>query len=543
MKKTKEELQRVHPAYSRHVKLWRLYMAAYKGIEAIVRGSYIPQHEREPDGSYNRRISELYSFAYSKSVTGIFTYHLMNKPPVGRTLKELDTNEFWQLFFKDSNLMGDSYDTVIAMLAKNASIQGHMGVLVDKSPKKFLTLTEQKKAGVYPYIAAYHPPAILDWQFSRDENHRPYLSYLKLLEDDGRLRIWTKDEWAVFKIDDMFGTPMNDPEEMAAFFADGSTLEGSSNKQTGGKAAPNAQAQAVQAPGITAEGESLESETDGINELGMIPFLWLYNQQSNVNGIGESDLNEISRLDISLIKNASQIEEVINFAAFPMMVRPKRDAKPNAVASENQDDEVSVQSVIEYDPEYPESKPEWLTPEVQSSIDSILKHMEFKVGEIYRAANIGGLAGTQVSTVAKSGVALKSEFQILNSVLVSKATNLEKAENRILELWLKWEGLWEKLGDKVHFGRSKSFNVEDVATDLDNALTATQVVWSKTFQTLLQQQVATQVLPSMSEDEKTAVDQEIEDNVETGQNPVSTGEIDNLDEDDTGVVEEGMEEE
>ena len=319
----------------------------------------------------------------------------------------------------------------------------------------------------------------------------------------------------------MFGKPLNDPEEIAAFFADGSTLEGSSAgaKQTGGKAAPNAKAQAVQVPGTTGKGESFDSEEDGANELGRIPFLWLYNQQSNVIGIGESDLNEISRLDISLIKNASQIEEIINFAAFPMMIRPKRDAKPNKVAVENQDDEVSVQSVIEYDPEYPESKPEWLTPEVQSAIDSILKHMEFKVGEIYRAANIGGLAGTQVSTVAKSGVALKSEFQILNSVLVSKSMNLEKAENKILELWLLWENIWDSLGDKVHFGRSKSFNVEDVAADLENALLANTIVMSKTFNGLLQKQTSKQVLPSMSEDEQAIVDTEINAYIEKAPEP------------------------
>jgi len=533
----REEIKSVHLEYRINLALWKLYMAAYKGIDAIVRGNYIPQHEREPDIAYTRRIKDLYSFAYSKSVSGIFTYHLLNKPPQGRKLQKIEKNEFWTMFFKDANLYGDSYDATISSLSLNASIQGHMGILIDKSPVKFKTIKEQKDAKVYPYIAAYHPPAILDWKFEKDEFYRPYLSYLKLLDEDGRYRIWTKDTWAVYEITDSEGRPEAPNVSIVSLSA------GSSNSQiTGAKAAPGSKPIPVTIP--SSRGEVVEPISQGDNKLGFIPFIWYYNLKTDKQGIGESDLSEIARIDISLVKNASQIEEIINFAAFPMLMKPKRDADPKKQALE-QDDEVSVQSVVEYDPEYPESKPEWLTPEVEKAISSILKTMEHKVGEIYRSANIGGLAGTEVSTQAKSGVALKAEFQILNSILVAKSMNLEKAENKILEYWLKWEEVWDKYKEEVNFGRSKSFNVEDVAADLENALTAKTIVMSKTFNGLLQKQTAKQVLPSMSEDDQNLINQEIDDAVDKMPEPgeSTTGEID--DEDNPGtrnIIDKGMKE-
>ena len=178
-----------------------------------------------------------------------------------------------------------------------------------------------------------------------------------------------------------------------------------------------------------------------------------------------------------------------------------------------QEDEVSVQIIQEYDPDYPESKPEWMKPEVESAVRAILDTISKKVQEIYRAANIGGITSTEVSTQAKSGVALKTEFQMLNSNLVSKAINLEKAENKILEFFLKWENEWESLKNEVHFGRAKNFDVQEIAVDLANALTAKTVVMSSTFNALLQKQTARQVLPSMSEDEQMMVDKEIDDMV------------------------------
>ncbi len=523
IKISKPQLKHQHKNYQRNYKLWRMYMAAYKGTDAIIQGNYIKQHEREDDSTYQRRMQHLYGFGYSKSVCSIFTYHLLNKPPTGRTLKALEDNALWEMFWEDADLYGNDYDSVMGKLALNASIQGHMGILVDKPNIKVKTVKDQKDKGIYPYMAIYHPPAIIDWLFEKNkETHRPELVFLKLREDDGHVRIIWKDYWAVFPDKDEHQegkkSPGMNPGSLQNPYPMVVTRQGQDgSRNVGGIAAPGAVPVDVRSLATTADmksgSEMVEATDEGSNLLGEVPFVWLYNEHTDEHAIGESDLSEIARMDISIIMNASQIEEVVNYAAFPMMLKPKRDASPT-VSGSQQEDEVGVTAIIEFDPEYPDALPRWLTPEVRDAIQSILNNMSHKVSEIYRAANIGGLASTEVSTQAKSGVALKTEFQMLNSKLVKKSINLEKAENNILGFWLKWEALWEKLNKEVRMGRAKSFSVEDIAADLANALTAQTVIVSDTFNTLMQQQLSRQILPSVTEDEQAVIDQEIEDGVQ-----------------------------
>lgn len=519
---TVDELRAVNPKYEEHVASWRLFLSVYKGIQTIVKRGYIPKHEREPQTAYDRRVKELYSFGYSKSVVKILTFHLFNKPPSGRQLKALENNELWELFFNDSNLQGDTYDIMIRNVSLYASIFGHMGILVDRAEGKFLNKKEQKDAGVYPYVATYQPNAILDWKWGKDENKRPVLQMVKLLDNDGTYRIWTREEWAVYKIVENGQTNTDSGQVGVPIISVDGYIKGRTSVGVGD--------------------EKVEKIGEGRNPLEEVPFFWFYNLKTDEVSIGESDIEDISRIDISIIKNCSQIEEIINFAAFPMMRKPRMPADPSKTQQSMQDDEVSVQIVQEFDPEFPESKPEWMKPEVESAIASVLDTITKKVTEIYRAANIGGITTTETSTQAKSGVALKTEFQMLNSSLVFKSTNLEKAENKILELFLKWENEWEKMKNEVHFGRAKSFNVEDVALDLANALTANTIVMSTTFNSLLQKQSARQVLPSMSEDEQNIIDEEIDANVALlDTDPTNT--IEDEDEETQEIIDQENEEE
>lgn len=494
MAKTVKELKETHELYDKNVANWKLYLSTYEGINSIIDNGYITQHEREPDKAYERRINELYGYGYSKSIIKILNFFLF-KEPTNNTLQPLEKEEQWQMFMKDANLYQDDFDTVMMRTTKYSSVLGQMGILVDKSSKKFTTIAEEKANNVYPYMAIYFPSNILDWSFEKDDNNRPYLAMIKLLNDDGTYTIWDTEKWEIWAI-----------------------VEEEDGKKR------------------DADTDEAELINSGINELGFIPFIWEYNNKSKDEGIGVSDLTEISRIDISIIKNSSQIEEVIDFAAFPMMLKASRDAKPDQVGLSQADDEVSVSAVQEYDPEYPEAKPEWMKTEVSESITSILENIEKKIAEIYRSSNVGGLASTEIQTQAKSGVALNTEFQMLNSELVAKAINLEKTENKVLEYWLKWQNKWDQYKDKVHFARSRSYDVKNLAIQLENALTAKTIVMSKTFNELLQKQTARQVLPSMTEDERDRIDEEISTNVEKMPDlPEETDE--NID-----IIEDGMSE-
>ena len=414
----------------------------------------------------------MYGLCYTKYIIYIFHFYLFKKEPV-RELKKLKDDELWQMFFGNADLYGNSFDTTIMDISLYASVEGHMGVLVDKPNSQQLNRSQQIKNKVYPYIARYFPRAILDWLWGKDEFGKPELQMVKLLDDNGQYRIWEKDVWEVWELPkDDKGEFTKSNEEADAVFIDG-----------------------------------------GKNEIGVVPFLWHYNQRSKDITIGVSDVAEIARIDLSVIRNLSQIEEVVNFAAFPMMLKPKMAADPKKANVSQAEDEVSVQAVQEFDPEFPEAAPKWMETQVAEPIGSILDFIKKKIEEIYRSSNAGGMAQTEIGTQAKSGVALKSEFQLLNSKLVGKAINLEKTENTITELWLLWENQTKHLDD-IKLSRDRTFDIENLAADLENAVVAKTVVISKTFDILLQKDVARQVLPTATEENMADIDKEIEENAE-----------------------------
>lgn len=471
-----QELKSTNKLYKANVTEWNFLSAMYDGIREVIRLNLVPKHERESNISYERRIKKLFGFGYSKSVVDIFHFYLFKKNSK-KILGELNDNVLFKEFVRDSDLYDNNYDAVIMDIALHAIIQGHMGILVDKPISQFNTMQEQIDAKVYPYIAKYFPKAILDWAYSKDEYSRPYLSYLKLLEDDGRYKIWTVEDWQLWQI----------------------PLDKKKNPVGDDKAA--------------------ELIASGINPLGEIPFIWHYNLKSKNLGIGVSDIHEVSRIDLSIIRNMSQIEQIIDFAAFPMMRKPMLQAKPTSGNTPQQQDDVGVESILEFDPENPDTKPDWLESKVKEPVEATVAVIEKKISEIYRASNIGGMTATEPSNQAISGVAKRIDFQILNSKLVNKAINLEATENKVLEYWLKWENLWEDMKDIVKINREKTYDIDTVAEDLANTLTSKTIVLSSKFNELLQKQTARQMLPAANEKELYIIDSEIEQSITNPINP------------------------
>jgi hypothetical protein len=476
-----KDLLATHELYDMNVKEWKLLLSVYQGIRQIIANGYVERHEREPKEAYERRIKELFGLGYTRSIIEIFHFYLFKKPVMRKT-GGLGKDELWKMFQDDADLFGNGVENVLMDIALYAAIQGHMGILVDKSSNVFPNRAEQIDQKVYPYIAKYHPSAVLDWEYERDYNNRPYLSMVKLLDDDEQYRIWRSDYWEVWELPkDKNGEPDDSNQEADAVFIKG-----------------------------------------GPNPLDQIPFLWHYNHKSKDIGIGVSDIHEVARIDLSIIRNLSQIEQIINFAAFPIMRKPMRDARPTDMNIPQQEDEVSVEAVLEFDPENPESKPDWLPSSAAEPIKATIELIEKKVQEIYRSSNAGGMAATEIQTQARSGVALKTEFQLLNAKLVSKAINLENTENKINELWLKWEKLLDKHEDEVESTRNRTYDVENLASDLENALTAKSVVISQTFDQLIQKNTARQMLPGATEEEIDKIDKEIEANTKEPSSQANT---------------------
>jgi len=453
-------LRSTHPLHDAWSERWTFYQAAYEGVQGLIRCGAIERHEREGERNFRRRLREVYNLNYCKGIVDLFSHYLFRKPPL-RDLGPLADDALWRLFKDDCDLWGSNFDNFMAEQQRAAAILGHVGLLVDKHAIDAGTRAEELRLGIYPYLAAYSPLAILDWSYDRDLSGRPFLNFLKLRDDDGSYRIWRTEGWEVWRENQDSGRP--------------------------------------------------ELVASGPNPLGEIPFVWLYNLRSLEHRfLGYSDLTDIAHIDLSIVRNLSQCEEAIGLAGFPMMRKPMREAHQAGP------DLSGVAAVLEFNPELGEAgKPDWLKAEVGETVSAILDWIGFKSREIYRVANAGGISMTEVSGQAQSGVALKTKFQLLNAKLAAKAANLAEAERMIVWYWLRWQNQ-ERLYERVAIDRAKSYEVDDLAADLANALAVRDLVSAPKFRTELQKRMAKPFLDHLDDKEQSDVLREIEQEGEKG---------------------------
>jgi hypothetical protein len=489
---TVAELQHTHEYYDAYKNFWDFMLASYEGIRALIAGGHVLfKHERETQANYDRRVSEAYGFGYSQSIVDIFNFYLFKSPPK-RNMGPLSKDKQWLMFNDDCDLYGADFDQWMLESQRYAAILGHVGILVDKGSSDYKTKKQELDNKVYPYVARYFPQNILDWEYERDGNNRPYLSMIKLLDDDGRYRVWTTEEWAVYK-----------PEEEEA-----NTAPTVKDANTG---------QARGGGGTSGEQVQIDPEDFGPNPFmdtkkgrGEVPFIWMYNLKSKLRNIGVSDIKDVAYIDGSIIRNLSEGEEVITYGAFPMLRTPMRE-KGLTPADKSEAKDIGITALMEFDPENPESKPDWLEAAVAEPVDAILNWMLRKVEEIYRSSNAGGMAGTEIQTQAKSGTALKAEFQLLNSKLVSKGANTEQAEKGVVRYWGMWQKMEAARMEEVAIEYARTYDIENLAQDLENALTAKTLVMSKTFRAQLQKNVARQMLPAAEPKQLDEIDKEIDE--------------------------------
>ena len=450
-----KDLKSTNAIYQDNKDQWIFFNASYEGSKKLIELGYIEKHERESQENYEKRMNEAYGFSYSSSVIDLLSYYLF-KSASNFNIGALSDDKLWQMFLEDCDLFGNVLDDWFADQQKEACKFGHIGILVDKPSTKKITIQEELENKIYPYLSAYNPLSILDWAYERDEYNRPYLSYLKLKEDDNQYRIFTKSNWEVWR----------EPNEGE----------------------------------VAMRGDEAILVDQGENQLGLIPFVWLINTKRTSSVIGISDIKDVAYIDLSIMRNLSQGEEVIDYSAFPMMRKPKS----------YEDDDVGVTAILEFDPDTPNAKPDWLEAKCKEPIEAILTWMKRKTSEIYRVINVGGISATETTKQSKSGVALKVEFQMLNSKLVKKGKNVANAKYQIIKYWLMWQNQ-EKLIDNIFYTTPTSYDVESLSTDLANALTANTLIDSQTFSNEIQKTMAREVLPGLKEDIYADIDKEIEE--------------------------------
>jgi hypothetical protein len=101
-----------------------------------------------------------------------------------------------------------------------------------------------------------------------------------------------------------------------------------------------------------------------------------------------------------------------------------------------------------------------------ASVDSLYKAIEHATKAIDTLSNTGSVRAT--SSKVLSGIAMQTEFQLLNARLAEKADNLESAEEQMWILWAEYMGqVWDGMVEYPN-----SYSIQDEETEYVKLQTA-----------------------------------------------------------------------
>lgn len=448
--------------YDNYANRWEYYIRSYLGGEEYKNGRYLQEYNLELENEFEKRLQFTPLDNHCRNIVHIYSSFLFRVAPT-RQLGSLETDPTTKMFINDADLEGRSYNSLLREVQTYASVYGHCWLLVDKPNSNARTRAEELQQEIRPYLNIYTPENVLDWEWDRAASGKYYLKHLKIRE----FRSKEKDIYRLWYLDRI------DTVEMKRMGA--------------------------------SEPRIIESVD---NPIGQIPAVILYNQRSPSRGLGVSDLTDVADLQRAIYNELSEIEQLIRLSNHPSLVKTRDvDASAGAGAIIEMPDSVD-----------PALKPYILQPSGQN-LDSVLKTIETKIDAINRLTHVGAVRSTSERTV--SGVALRTEFQLLNARLAEKAKLMELAEEQIWRLYAKWQ-------DKAFDGKimyPDSFDLRDWATDLEVLQQAkASNIKSDTFVKELDKQIARTVV----EDDEvlSKIDEEIDQSTtrlgEFPQTPITT---------------------
>ena len=433
---SKEFLTAKHQLYKDNIENWEFYIRSYLGGNDYKNGYYLNRYVLETPEEYEQRVRHTPVDNHCRNVIQIYSSFLWRVPP-SRDYGSLSGDPQLDAFTYDADLDGRNFNSVMRDLQINASIYGNCWAVIDKPQVNTKTRAEELQQDIRPYISIYTPENIVNWEYARALSGKFYLKKLVLIEDINPeraiVKVFTPEDISTYEIKDYM-------KEYAK--------------------------------------QDVKLIDEIINPLNEIPAVNLYNQKSHKRGIGISDLSDIAELQRSIYNDYSEKEQLIRLANHPSLVKT-----PNVEAS------AGAGSIIEMPEDMDANlKPYIIQPSGQN-LDCIMKCIHNKIEAIDRIAHMGSVRATE-SKIA-SGIALQTEFQLLNARLSEKADHLENAEDNIWYFFAKWQNkTWDGEIDYPD-----TFDIRDWASDIQLLQTAkASGIKSETFTKEIDKQIASAVI-------------------------------------------------
>ena len=422
--------------YEGYKSQWRYMMESYLGGMEYQNAQHLVKYQLETEGEYQNRLDTTPLQNHCSSVISVYNSFLFGQQPQ-RSFGSVKNMPELEDFLNDADFDGRSLNSFMKDAATWASVFGHAWVVVAKPDIGATTRADELAQGVRPYLSLLTPLVVLDWRYARAPSGRYHLEYIRYVEDvNGDVSV--VKEW---------------------------TME------------------TVRTMTINTTDDMLISDEQVPNQLGTVPLVCVYNKRSTIRGIGISDIGDIADAQKFIYNATSEIDQSIRLDSHPSLVKT---LETNAG--------IGAGSLIHM----PENLDPGLKPYILefsgASIDKILSAIEHTIESIDKMANTGAIRAVESRTM--SGVAMQTEFSLLNARLAEKGSALELAEEQIWILWSRYMGkVWNGV-----INYPDSFNIRDNHNDLDLYLKAsTANINSKTFNKVLQKEIAKLIVEDESE--------------------------------------------
>ena len=370
--------------YRQYQSRWKYLLESYLGGEEYRQAGHLTRYKLETDTEYAERLKSTPLENHCASVISVYNSFIFREEP-DRELGMLGEMPEISDLLEDADFEGSSFNAFMKEVSIWSNVFGHTWIMVGKPNIGAATRADEITLGVRPYLTMISPLAMLDWTWTRTPTGRYQLDYIRYVEDVNgdvqTIKEWYRDRIITTVVD------VNKKQKDSVF--------------------------------------------EEPNQLGLIPAVIAYNKKSTVRGIGVSSITDIADAQRFIYNATSEVEQSIRLDSHPSLVKTNEtEAGIGAGSLINMPDNLD-----------PGLKP-YALEFSGASVESIYSSIKHTVDAIDKMANTGAVRATESRDM--SGVAMVTEFQLLNAKLSEMADNLELAEEQIWQLIAFYQGMtWE----------------------------------------------------------------------------------------------------
>jgi len=379
--------------YSRNQLRWKFLLDSFTGGQAYREGAYLQRYALESDADYAARLNNCPLDNQCRSLISLYISFLFREQPK-REFGVLEDSPQIEAILEDADLDGRSMDAFFKDVAQWSSVFGHCWIVVSKPNVGAVTLADEMALGARPYLAMYNPLAVTDWRWARQPNGGYQLEYIKYVEEvngtETVVKEWSADTITTYRVD--------------------------------------------------TQQEIVLDMTEEINGLGYLPFVCAYAERSPVRGLGNSLIDDIADQQRAIYNELAEVWDSTRLSTHPSLVATAGTNAQGAAAGQ----------VITMEENLDANLKPYVLQFDTGQIGTIYESINNRKKMIDSMGNVGAVRSTE--TREMSGIAIETEFQLLNARLSSIADNLELAEEQVWQIiytymGYEWDGEIEYPGN------------------------------------------------------------------------------------------------